>query len=255
MADRNRWETVETVSRTFSVALIPIVLAVVGYYANQSLAQTKARDELLKKATEVIFQKTDQMYGDSTSFEGRRAYRKHWLEIYNSLADSKLSDAHIAVMMEQDTLKNEKELFHRQHMPKMIPKNDDVQQAASTNENELGHGWVVVGRLSSPRYSDRNFDIPPKAFERNGTLKPNEIMQSRWSVTLRTNSRNLEDRLDYSGTARGLLWGGECVRVIAASIDGREQTWAFVEIVECPPANPQRELEQRANSGATSLVR
>jgi hypothetical protein len=236
MEYRDLWETAEKASRIFSAVLIPVVLGFAGYVANQSLAQTKAKDDLLKKATEVIFQKTDQMYGDTTSFEGRRAYRKHWLEIYNSLAESKLSDAHIAIMMEQDTLANEKELFHRQHMPTMIGKNDEAEPAERTNEYELGHGWVAVGRVNAnpQRYSDRNFDVPDNAIGPNGRLKPGEIMQSRWSVTLRTNSRNLEDRKDYSGTARGLLWGGECARVIDSSIDGRAQTWAFVEIVQCP---------------------
>jgi hypothetical protein len=120
----------------------------------------------------------------------------------------------------------------------MIAKSDEAEQAAPTNESELGHGWVAVGRVNSDpqRYSDRNFDVPGQAIVPNGRLKPGEIIQSRWSVTLRTNSRNLEDRKDYSGTARGLLWGGECARVIDSSIDGRAQTWAFVEIVQCPLA-------------------
>ena len=252
MADHDSWDKAEKVSRIFAAMLIPVVLGLAGLVANRSLEQTKAKDDLLKKATEVIFQKTDQMYGDSTSFEGRRAYRRHWLEIYNSLADVKLSDAFVAIMMEQDTLAYERKLFHRQHLPGMIAKDDDVLRVESTNENELGHGWVVVGNLTSQRYSDRNFDVPPRVVARN-TLKLGEVIQSRWSVTLRTNSRNLEDRLDYSGTALGLLWGGECVRVVDSSIDGREQTWAFVEIVQCPLTN--HGPEQRASSRPTSLVR
>jgi hypothetical protein len=245
MEGRDLWETAEKASRIFSAVLIPVVLGFAGYVANQSLAQTKAKDDLLKKATEVIFQKTDQMYGDTTSFEGRRAYRKHWLEIYNSLAESKLSDAHIAIMMEQDTLANEKELFHATNVPNMITKYDGAEPSGSTDENELGHGWVAIGRLDprSQRYSDRNFDVSDKAFGPNGRLKPGEIIQSRWSVTLRKNARNLEDRKDYTGTSIGLLWGGECARVIDSSIDGRAQTWAFVEIVQCPlPKEPSSTL-------------
>jgi hypothetical protein len=235
MADRIPWETAERASRVFSVALIPVVLAVVGYYANQSLEQTKVKDELLKKATQVIFEKADPMIGDETSFEGRRAYRKHWVEIYNSLAEQKLSDSFIAIMMEQDTLKDEnKDLFHLTNMPGMMAKNDGTEPPGSTNENEMGHGWVAIGRLDSKRYSDRNFDVPDKALGPNGKLKPGETIQSRWSVTLRKNARNIEDRKGYTGTSRGLLWGGECVRVIDSAVDGRAQTWAFIEIVQCP---------------------
>jgi hypothetical protein len=53
-------------------------------------------------------------------------------------------------------------------------------------------------------------------------------------VTLRSNSRNLEDRQGYTGTSLGLLWGGECAKVIDSRLDGRLQTSAFIEIVQCP---------------------
>jgi hypothetical protein len=70
-------------------------------------------------------------------------------------------------------------------------------------------------------------------------------------VTLRSNTRNLEDRQGYTGTSRGLLWGGECAKVIDSQVDGRGQTWAFIEIVECPTAkNPSL-----AMSSARSVVR
>ena len=44
----------------------------------------------------------------------------------------------------------------------------------------------------------------------NAAISP----RARWSMTLRSNSRNLEDRKGYEGTSRGLLWGGECAKVI-----------------------------------------
>ncbi len=255
MADRDPWEKAEKISRIFAAVLIPVVLGIAGVFANQSLERTKVKDDLLKRAIEVIFLKTDQMYGDSTSFEGRRAYRSHWLEIYNSLADVKLSDAFIAIMMEQDTLKNEKELYHAQRLPNLISRTEGSKTIDNTNENDLGHGWVAVGRLNSHRYSDQNFNVLPKSIERNGTIKAGEIVHARWSVTLRTNSRNLEDRHDYTGTALGLLWGGECVRVINSLIDGRLQTWAFIEIVQCPLTNPDPGMERRAGSKPPSLIR
>ena len=53
-------------------------------------------------------------------------------------------------------------------------------------------------------------------------------------MTLRSNSRNLEDRQGYTGTSLGLLWGGECAKVIDSRLDGHLQTWAFIKIVQCP---------------------
>jgi hypothetical protein len=257
MAVRDTWEKAESVSRIFAAVLIPVVLGLAGLFANQSLEKTKVKDDLLKRAIEVIFLKTDRLSGDIKSFEGRRAYRSHWLEIYNSLAEVKLSDAFIAIMMEQDTIANEKELYWRGHLPSLITKTESTespQKINNTNEDEMGHGWVAVGRLDSQRYSDVNFDVSPKVIERNGTIKQGEIIHARWSVTLRTNTRNMEDRQGYTGTDRGLLWGGECARVIASLIDGRVQTWAFIEIVQCPVANSDRGLERRANSSRPSLL-
>jgi hypothetical protein len=192
------------------------------------------------------------MAGTDRSFESRRAHRSHWLEIYNSLADVKLSDEFIAVMMEQDARVVEGvELYTIENKPTLI---SNSERAESTNEDELGHGWVAVGRLKSQRYSDANFTLPPNATNTDDTIKPHEIIRARWSVSLRSNSRNLEDRQSYTGTSRGLLWGGECGKVIDSRLDGRLQTWAFIEIVQCPQttkSNPG--FERRAMSGARSL--
>src|SRR5215469_848060 len=185
--------------------------------------------------------------GADKLFESRRAHRSHWLKIYNSLSDVKLSQEFIAIMMEQDTRVDGTELYTIENRPSLI---SNTERAESTNEDELGHGWVDVGRLDSERYSDANFTVPPNAKNRDGTIKPHEIIRARWSVSLRSNSRNLEDRQGYTGTSRGLLWGGECVKVIDSRIDGRLQTWAFIEIVQCPEttkADPG--FEQRAMSG------
>ena len=151
------------------------------------------------------------MAGADKSFESRRAHRSHWLEIYNSLSDVKLSDDFIAVMMEQDARADGTPLYWTGDLPGLIP-NVERTRAESTNEDELGHGWVAVGRLNSDRYSDLNFTVPTK--DGVHTIKPNDIIRARWSVTLRSNSRNLEDRKGYEGTSRGLLWGGECAKVI-----------------------------------------
>ena len=102
-------------SKIFAAVLIPVVLGIAGLFANQALEKSKTRDELLKQAIEVVFlSKSDLMAGADKSFESRRAHRSHWLEIYNSLSDVKLSDAFIAVMMEQDARVAEgTDLYHR----------------------------------------------------------------------------------------------------------------------------------------------
>jgi hypothetical protein len=233
MADRDAWERAESVSKIFAAVFIPVVIGFAGLFANQALEKSKVKDDLLKQAIDVVFlSQTDKMSGDGKSFESRRAHRSYWLEIYNSFADVKLSNDFIAIMMEQDTIANEKELYWKGHMPSLIPNAE--KGVENTNEDEMGHGWVAVGRMNSKRYSHLNFDVSPDAIERDGTIKSGEIIHARWSVTLRSNTRNLEDRQGYTGTDRGLLWGGECVKVIDSLIDGRVQIWAFIEIVQCP---------------------
>jgi hypothetical protein len=250
MADRDAWEKAESLSKILAAVLIPVVLGVASLLANQALEKSKTRDELLKQAIDVVFlSKSDQMAGADKSFESRRAYRSHWLEIYNSLADVKLSDEFIAVMMEQDARADGTELYWTGNLPGLIP-NSERTLAESTNEDELGHGWVAVGRLDSERYSDVHFNVPPSAKGRDGTIKPHEIIRARWSVSLRSNSRNVEDRQGYTGTSRGLLWGGECVKVIDSRLDGRGQTWAFIEVLQCPlTTNSDPGFERRAMLG------
>jgi hypothetical protein len=253
MADRDAWEKAESLSKILAAVAIPVVLGVASLLANQALEKSKTKDELLKQAIDVVFlSKTDQMAGADKSFESRRAHRSHWLEIYNSLSDVKLSQDFIAIMMEQDTrVVDGVELYTIENRPSLI---SNTERAESTNEDELGHGWVAVGHVDSERYSDVNFTVPPNATNRDGTIKQREIIRARWSVSLRSNSRNMEDRQDYTGTSRGLLWGGECGKVIDSRVDGRLQTWAFIEIVQCPGTTKSDPgFERRAMSGPRSL--
>ena len=203
MADRDSWEKAESLSKIFAAVFIPVVLGIASLLANQALEKSKTRDELLKQAIEVVFlDKKDKMAGDAPSFESRRAHRSHWLEIYNSLSDVKLSNEFIAITMEQDTIADEKNLYWTGNLPSLIPNTERTRAANSTDEDELGHGWVAVGRLDSQRYSDLNFNIPPQSTEPDGTIKPHEILRARWSVSLRDSTRNLEDRKGYSGSSR-----------------------------------------------------
>ena len=252
MADRDTWEKAESLSKIFAAVLIPVVLGFASLLANQVLEKSKTRDELLKQAIDVVFlSKTDRIAGDGKSFESRRAHRSHWLEIYNSLADVKLSNEFIAIMMEQDTLASEKPVYWINNQPSLTSKVENGPE--STREDELGHGWVAVGRINSRRYSDVNFDVGANAVAPDGSIKRDNIIHARWSVTLRSNTRNLEDRQGYTGTDRGLLWGGECARVIDSLVDGRLQTWAFIEIVYCPTTT-KAELERRAMSGRPTVI-
>ena len=172
MADRDSWEKAESLSKIFAAVFIPVVLGIASLLANQALEKSKTRDELLKQAIEVVFlDKKDKMAGDAPSFESRRAHRSHWVEIYNSLSDVKLSNEFIAITMEQDTVADEKNLYWTGNLPSLI-SNTETRAANSTDEDELGHGWVAVGRLDSPRYSDLNFNIPPQSTEPDGTTSP-----------------------------------------------------------------------------------
>jgi hypothetical protein len=248
MAGRDTWEKAESLSKIFAAIFIPVVLGVASFLANQALEKSKTRDDLLKQAIDVVFlSNTDKMAGDGKSFESRRAHRSHWLEIYNSLSDVKLSNEFIAIMMEQDTFADEKEVYWTEYLPEKIPNTESAQGG-----DETGHGWVAVGRLNSERYSDVNFGVPPHAPDRNGIIKPNEIIRARWSVSLRSNTHNLEDRQGYTGTSRGLLWGGECAKVIDSLVDARVQTWAFIEIVQCPLTT---QLDPARYSDVRSLIR
>src|SRR5262245_27693752 len=246
MADRDAWEKAESLSKILAAVAIPLVLGIATLVTNQALEKSKNREELLKQAIDVVFlSKSDQMAGADKSFESRRAHRSHWLEIYNSLSDVKLSDEFIAVMMEQDAKADGTPLYWTEDLPSLIA-NNERSGAKSTDEDELGHGWVAVGHLDSQRYSDKNFTVPPNAEEPDGKIKPHEIIRARWSASLRSNSHNLEDRQGYTGTSRGLLWGGECAKVIDSRRDVRLQTWAFIEIVQCPETT-------KADPGRTAL--
>ena len=149
MADRDVWEKAESLSKIFAAVFIPVVLGIASLFANQALERSKTRDELLKQAIDVVFlSNADKMAGDAKSFESRRAHRSHWLEIYNSLSDVKLSNEFIAITMEQDTIAEEKNLYWTGNRPSLIP-NTESAGVDSTDEDAMGHGWVAVGRLDS----------------------------------------------------------------------------------------------------------
>src|SRR5438477_12496968 len=136
MADRDAWEKAESFSKILAALVIPVVLGFASFYANQTLEKSKTKDELLKQAIDVVFlSKSDQMAGADKSFESRRAHRSYWLEIYNSLADVKLSDEFIAVMMEQDARADGTVLYWSGDLPRLIPNAERTRGAESTDED------------------------------------------------------------------------------------------------------------------------
>src|SRR5215471_19497561 len=140
MADRDAWEKAESLSKILAAVAIPLVLGIATLVTNQALEKSKNREELLRQAIDVVFlSKSDQMAGADKSFESRRAHRSHWLEIYNSLSDVKLSQDFIAIMMELDTRVDGTELYTIENRPSFI---SNTERAESTNEDEQGHGWV-----------------------------------------------------------------------------------------------------------------
>src|SRR3982074_3186599 len=166
MADRDAWEKAESISKIFAAVLIPVVLGIASLYANQTLEKSKTRDELLKQAVDVVFlSKSDQMAGAGKSFESRRAHRSHWLEIYNSLSDVKLNDELIAAMMEEERRADGTALYWSGDLPGLIPNAERTRGAESTNEDELGHGWVAVGHSQPRLYPQANFKVLPHARE------------------------------------------------------------------------------------------
>lgn len=239
MADRGRMQKYESAAKICSTAVIPVVLAVIGFFVNAQLdahkravEEEQLKQQMLARAIEVVFSKDkEKMFGSDMSLESRRAYRSHWVETYNAYAQVKLSDDFIALMMEQDTVAGEKEVWTINNKPQ--PPISRTETAAGTDENDLGDGWLAIGRLGSARYADRNVDVLGAGTE-DGSIKPGTIVRTRWSVSLRTNVHNVEDRINYASPVRGIVWGGQCAKVIDQMTDSRNQTWAFVDIVPCP---------------------
>ena len=122
----------------------------------------------------------------------------------------------------------------------------------------LGHGWVAVGHLNSAAI----FRFELQCSSAGGT-KRNEHRQTTRDhpralerELARQHRRNLEDRKGYSGSSRGLLWGGACGKVKESLVDARVQTWAFIEIVQCPATSKSEPaLERSAMSGVRSFIR
>jgi hypothetical protein len=65
MVDPDVWKKVESFSRIFAAACIPVILGIGGWCANQTLEKSKAKQDLLKQAIEVVFlSKSEAMSGD-----------------------------------------------------------------------------------------------------------------------------------------------------------------------------------------------
>jgi hypothetical protein len=249
MAERDLWEKLESTSKIVGAVAIPIVLALIGYVVNsylegqkELLERDKLNQEMLTQAISIIFlaKEKERLFGNEVSLESRQAYRKHWIETYNSYAKVQLTPDFIAITMEQDTGAADKRVLTTGDKPPPIVKVEAVgAPAVPPGQSQNGDGWVAVGRFKTARYADLNFDIldvPPNAVV-DGVIKAETYMRARWSVNLRTNTKNTED--GNSNPVRGLIQAGQCAKVLDSAANIRSQTWAFIDLVTCPPTMTQ----------------
>jgi|SoiMethySBSTD1v2_1073268.scaffolds.fasta_scaffold316404_2 hypothetical protein len=205
----------ESVSKSLSLIMVPVVIAVAGYVVNGSLEQKKMdleRDklnqEMTKKAADVIFlaKDSEQMFGPDASLELRRLYRAHWIKIYNAFADFPISNDLVAMVQDRDAL--------------ALP-------AADKTESK---GWVVVG-IFEREQPYLNFDVVEP--EDGKTLAKDVIIRARWSVPVRTNTDNPDGANSPLNPAIGRLPAGHCAKVVDFNRFVRQQAWAFIEPVKC----------------------
>src|SRR6266540_3166698 len=238
MADRDWWEKIESLLKGLGVVGIPAVLTVAGYIANGHLADQKdllERDklaqEMLTHAIEVVFKKSDEhVFGHDPTQEGRRAYRAHWVETYNAYAKVKISESFMAIVMEQEALPDGKEVITA--VNKLRQPNAD------------GDGWAAVGRIFNtfsahdPDNAHLNFELLSKdAINKDNTVKAGTMVRARWRVNLRENPDSMEQH-GPDDKKPNLMAAGECAKVLRSRANIRGQTWARLDVVECPQTQP-----------------
>jgi hypothetical protein len=248
MANQHWTDTCESLSKSMAAVLVPVLLGVAGYCANGqiekhrlALEQDKINQEMLTKAIDIVFlsREKEQTFGVDASLERRRAFRTHWLETYNKFSKVEIKPDLIAIMMEQDTRASEKHLWRFSDKPG--PQIAMTGVAAASAKHAMGDGWVSLGRFGTKNYADLNFDILPENVAHKTVMADTKI-RARWSVSLRTSPYNMEDRQGYSSLVRGLVWGGECAKVLA-SLEVHDQTWAFIDLVECDEGHGRKVAE------------
>ncbi len=233
MPERDVWHKLESALKGLAAAMVPVILAVAGYVANdhldkqrQALEQQKLDQQMLERAVEVVFFAKDKerLFGNDASLESRRLYRAHWVETYNKYAKIKLNDDFIAIVMEQDTRPDGKRAITAADKP-----------ARESDQNS--DGWVAVGRLEGKRPADLNFEIPSDAVAVDGAIKAGTMIRARWSVNLRKNTDNTEDKEHKLNPILGLMQAGQCAKVVKSVAQIRGQTWASIDVVPCSLAS------------------
>jgi hypothetical protein len=217
METRDFWDKLESVSKSLSIGLIPLVLGVAGYFANghleaqKSLIERQKLDQqVFEEATKAIFSGEEKL-PENTPLEARRLYRAHWIKTYNEYASKYaaigVSDDLVAAVME------------REARPTAI-------KAASDNSNDVRRGWVAVGLFRTGRQQDLNFDvIAPEGRE---GLEHGMVILARWSVPIRLTTAHPSVNPEV-----GLLEGGECAKVVNFNNRVRGQAWAEIKVVQC----------------------
>src|SRR3954452_11382768 len=92
METRDLWEKLESISKSLSIGLIPLVLGVAGYFVNGHLEaqknlveHQKLDQQVFEEAMKVIVSGEEKL-PENTPLEARRLYRAHWIKTYNQYA-------------------------------------------------------------------------------------------------------------------------------------------------------------------------
>jgi hypothetical protein len=237
METRDFWEKFESVSKSLSIGLIPLVLGVAGYFVNGNLEAQKSvlerqklDQQVFEEATKVIFSGEEKL-PENTPLEARRLYRAHWIKTYNEYARKYaaigISDDLVAAVME------------REARPTAITAASDNSKSTtvSTSVSDGPQGWVAVGLFRTERQQDLNFDVvAPKGRE---GLENGMVILARWSVPIR-----LTTAYPAANPEIGRLEGGQCAKVVNFNNQVRGQAWAEIQVVQCPSEEAANRVAQ-----------
>jgi hypothetical protein len=110
-------------------------------------------------------------------------------------------------------------------------KEKGVTVAEATAESVKPSGYVAVGAFSPEDKTFRNFEVASNHVSADGSIIKGTIIKSRWSVYLRANTRNTEQG---ANPILGLVAESSCAKVVESFPGVRGQTWAAVNLVDCP---------------------
>lgn len=108
---------------------------------------------------------------------------------------------------------------------------EGITVAAAPTSSLKPSGYVAVGAFSPEKKIFRNFEVTSDLVGSDGSISKESVIQSRWAVYLRANTSDT----DQGGNPiLGLVKEGSCVKVLESFPGVRGQTWAAVNLVDCP---------------------